>query len=186
MFMLPNQIKCLNPGSDFCDWAGSGKGGVMANRLTIREGPGATECQRLGSIMTATHAALLQSVPPAPGKPEVIYVFPAWPKSWDASYTLAAAGGFLVSASMEKGKIEFAEVQSQVGGECRLHNPWGEGAVTLYRNGKKAEDVSGALLAFPTAKGETVAVFRRAPPPRQNRFEGRNSSELNKGKGSIQ
>jgi len=165
MFMLPNQIKCLNPGSDFCDWAGTGRVGVMANRLTIREGPGATECQRLGCMTTALHAALLQSVPPAPGKPEVIYVFPAWPKSWDAAYTLAAAGGFLVSASMEKGKIELAEVLSQVGGECRLHNPWGEGAVTLYRNGKKAEDISGALLVFPTAKGESVTLLPQGSTP---------------------
>jgi hypothetical protein len=164
-FLLPNQIRCLAPGRDFCDWAGSGRGGVMPNRMTLREGPGAIDCQRLGRAAAAMHAALLQSVPPAPGQPCVIHVFPAWPKQWDAAYTLGARGAFLVSASMEKGKIEFVEVQSQAGGQCRLHNPWTDGAVTLYRDGKKAEDLSGTLLAFPTVKGETITVLPKGTSP---------------------
>lgn len=30
--------------------------------------------------------------------------------------------------------------------------------MTLYRNSRKAEDLSGETLAFPTAKGETVVA----------------------------
>jgi hypothetical protein len=168
-FMLPSQIRCLAPEKDFCDWGGSGKAGVMANRLTLREGPGAIDCQRFGRDAAAMHAALLASVPPAPGKAPVLYVFPAWPKQWDAAYTLAARGGFIVSASMEKGKIEFVEIQSQVAGECRLHNPWGDAAVTLYRGGRKAEDLSGGLLVFQAGQGEDVTVVPQGfvPTPKK-------------------
>ena len=42
--------------------------------------------------------------------------------------------------------------------QCRLRNPWPDTTVTLYRNGTKTEDLSGSLLTFPTAKGETVSV----------------------------
>lgn len=69
---------------------------------------------------------------------------------------------------MEKGHIEFVQIQSQVGGECRLHNPWPDKSVTLYRNGKKAEDLSGSMLKFPTAPGETVtAVLQGTKPSRK-------------------
>ena len=166
--MIPNQIRCLTPDEDFCDWVGVGRIGVLPNRLTLREGPGAIDCQRLGRAAEALHAALLQSVPPAPGKDPVIHVFPAWPREWDAVYTLLARGAFLVSASIEKRRIEFVEIQSQAGGECRLRNPWPNAALTLYRNGKKAEDLSGSLLAFPTARGETVILVPRgSAPPRK-------------------
>jgi len=163
--MVPNQIRCLTPDKDFCDWVGAGRTGVLPNRLTLREGPGAIDCQRLGRAAEALHAALLQSVPPAPGKDPVIHIFPAWPREWDAAYTLLARGAFLVSASIEKGRIDFVEIQSQVGGECRLRNPWPDAALTLYRNGKKAGDLSGSLPAFPTARGETVTVVRRGSMP---------------------
>jgi len=163
--MIPNQIRCLTPDKDFCDWVGVGRTGVLPNRMTLREGPGAIDCQRLGGAAAALHAALLQSVPSAPGKDPVIYLFPAWPREWDATYTLLARGAFLVSTSIEKGRIEFVEIQSQTGGECRLSNPWPDTALALYRNGKKAGDFSGSLLAFPTAQGETVTVIPQGSMP---------------------
>jgi hypothetical protein len=165
-YLLPNQLRCLAPDRDFCDWAGSGKGGVLRNRLTLREGPGATECQRLGRVAEALHTALLQSTPPMPGQEPVLRVFPAWPKEWDAEYTLLARGAFLVTAAMRKGAVEFVSLRSQAGGTCRLRNPWNAMTVTLHRNGKKAEDLSGSLLTFPTARGETVmGVPQGAKPP---------------------
>lgn len=152
-------------GEGFYFCIGVGRTGVLPNRLTLREGPGAIDCQRLGRAAEALHAALLQSVPPAPGKDPVIHIFPAWPREWDAAYTLLARGAFLVSTSIEKGRIDFVEIQSQVGGECRLRNPWPDAALTLYRNVKKAGDLSGSLLAFHTARGETVTVVRQGSMP---------------------
>jgi hypothetical protein len=37
---------------------------------------------------------------------------------------------------MEKGRIEFVEIRSPVGGPCRLQNPRPGETVALYRNGK--------------------------------------------------
>jgi len=157
-YMIPNQIRCLAAERDFCDWTGVGKVAVLPNRLTLREGPGAMDCQRLGCAAAALHAALLQSVPPAPGGDPVIHVFPAWPRQWDATYTLLARGAFLVSAAMEKGRIEYVEIQSQVGGQCRVRNPWPGTAVMLYRDGRQAGKLTGSLLAFLTARDEMITL----------------------------
>ena len=139
----------------------------MRNRLGMREGPGCLECQRLGNAANALHAALLQTAPPSPGKDSVIRVFPAWPRQWDAQFTLASRGAKLVGSSMRKGQIEFVEVRSQAGGQCRLSNPWPGAAMTLYRDGVKAEDLSGAFVEFATRKGELiVAVPQGATPAR--------------------
>ncbi len=163
--LVPNQIRALGPERDFVDAAGTGGSGVLPNRLTLREGPQAIDAQRLGRAAHALQLALLQSVPGGPAKDPVLRVFPAWPKEWDAAYTLLARGGFLVTSSMRGGQIEFVELRSQFGGECRLRNPWGTGAVTLYRNGQRAQDLKGALLKFGTARGETVVVVRPGVTP---------------------
>lgn len=94
-----------------------------------------------------------------------VRIFNDWPKSWDAAFTLLARGGFVVSSSMEKGGIEFVQIQSQVGGECRLHNPWPDMTVTLYRDGKKPGDLSGSLLKFPTTPGETIVAVPKGTMP---------------------
>ncbi len=157
-FLIPAQIRSVK--EDNCDIPGSGESGlgVLRNRLMLREGPGAIECERLGLASHALQNALLQSVPPSPGKDAVNYIFPAWPKEWDAQFTLAARDAFLISASMTKGEIEFVEIQSQKGGQCRVQNPWPDVEVTLHRNGKAAESISGKLLEFSTAVGEMITL----------------------------
>jgi len=142
----------------FIDSAGSGGARIFRNRLRLREGPGAIDCEHIGALTGGIHSSLLQSAPEAEGGDPVIQVFPSWPKDWDASFQLLARGGFVVASAQQGGRIESVEVQSQAGSECRLRNPWLEATVTLYRNGKKAEDLSGSLLKFPTSKGETVVV----------------------------
>ena len=132
---------------------------VLANRMTLREGPQTTRLQRLGRAADALHNALCQSVPGGPGQAPVIRVFPAWPKDWGATFKLLARGAFLVSASMEAGQITFVRIESQAGGECRLRNPWLGLPVTLYRNGEQAEDLTGSLLVFSTRAGETVVLM---------------------------
>jgi glycosyl hydrolase family 95 len=153
-FMIPNQMRVLRQERETA-YRG---GGVLANRLTLREGPQALDAQRLGRASEALHLALLQSNPPAPARDPVIRVFPAWPKQWDAEYTLLARGGFLVTSSIKGGRIEFVELESLAGAECKLRNPWNEGTVSLYRNGKKSQTLSGALLTLPTHKGERLVL----------------------------
>ena len=79
--------------------------GPIANGMGLFEGGGRLESQAhsieaLGCISTMLQEALLQSVSPRPGQPEVISLLPAWPKDWQASFRLLARGGFLVSASV--------------------------------------------------------------------------------------
>lgn len=88
----------------------------------------------------------------------VLQVFPEWPRDWEAEYRLLAPSAFTVTASIRNGKVDFVELQSLAGSQCRLRNPWGEAGVTLYRNGRKAEDLAGGLLAFGTAKEEDIVI----------------------------
>ncbi|MCF7973192.1 MAG: glycoside hydrolase [Phycisphaerae bacterium] len=151
--LLPDQL--LNPD----------RAPIMANRMDQREGRQTTSAQRLGRVADALHNALLQSVPPGPAQNPVIRVYPAWPKQWDAAYTLLARGAFLVSSSMTGGQIEFVQIQSQKGGECRLRNPWPDRTVTLHRNGDRGEDLSGSLLTFSTSVDETIVVAIKGVTP---------------------
>jgi hypothetical protein len=110
----------------------------------------------------------LQSNPPAPAQPPILRLFPAWPREWDASFRLLGRGGFVVGSRIRRGNIEFVEIESTAGAECRLRNPWGEAEVTLVRDGRKAETARGSLLSFPTRKGERIRAVpnkETAPPP---------------------
>jgi len=70
-------------------------------------------------ISAAISEFLLQSVD------NTIRVFPAWPKTKDASFTnLRAQGGFLVSAEQKDGQIVKLEITATVGGKLRVLNPW--------------------------------------------------------------
>ena len=145
-YLLPNQLS-------FPDRAP-----ILANRMDQREGAQTPNVERLGRVADTLHNALIQSVGAGPAKEPVIRVFPAWPKQWDAAFTLLVRGAFLVSSSMQGGKIEFVEVKSQAGGECRLRNPWPDMPVALERNGNKPEQLSGEPLRFLTTKGEVVMI----------------------------
>jgi hypothetical protein len=157
-YILPNQLRSTGAEHEFCDWPGSGKKAVLANRMTLREGPGAIGAERIGRVAEALHAALLQSGPPRPGGEPVIHVFPAWPREWNAAYTLSARGGFLVTSSIAGGTVEFVELRSRAGRECRIRNPWGEASVSLFRNGEHSEDRRGSMLVFNTSKQETILL----------------------------
>ena len=174
---LPDQIRCLWPERDFCYFVQTGRTGVLANRMTLREGVNAIGAQRLGIIADALHLALCQSVPPGPGREPVIRVFAAWPKDWDAEYTLLCRRGFLVTSSVKKGRIEFVEIESQLGGQCRLRNPWPGAEVTLYRNQEKWKDSNGSLLEFETVKGQTFVVVAKGTSPSQFKRVIRGGSE---------
>jgi hypothetical protein len=152
-FLIPNQIRTLAPerGTAYKS------GGVLANRMTLREGPQALDAQRLGRAAEALHLALLQSNPPAPAEDPILHLFPAWPAGWNARFTLLARGSFKVTASIQNGRIDLIQLDSQAGAECRLRNPF-HGPVTLYRDGRKSESLRGDVLRFPTQKGERIRV----------------------------
>ena len=97
-YMIPAQIEAR-----VAERATAYKGGaVLANRMTLREGPQALDAQRLGRAAEALQVALLNSAPPSPAEDPVIQLFSAWPKEWDARFKLGARGGFVVTASVSR------------------------------------------------------------------------------------
>lgn len=72
-----------------------------------------------------------------------------------------------MTSSMQKGEIGFVELKSKAGEKCLLRNPWGETEVSLFRNGKKKEQLSGSLLQFDTKKEETIVVVPANVSPDQ-------------------
>ncbi len=155
----------FNALNSFIDSKGIGGAQIFRNRLRLREGPGAIDAEHIGGLSMGIHQTMLDSSPASITNDEPIRIFNDWPKDWDAAFTLLARGAFLVSSSMEKGQIEFVEIRSNAGQACHLQNPWLEKTVTLYRDGNKAEDLSGSLLTFPTAKGETIVIVPQGSTP---------------------
>jgi hypothetical protein len=156
-FMLPAQLVANDSNRN-------GAPGVLRNRMALREGAGATECERLGRVAEALHTALLQRAP-------VIRIAPACPTPWDADFTLLARGNFLVSASIEKGMVAAVEIESR-GGELRLWNPWPGKSIALYRNGGAAGEASGEVLTVATGKGDVITFVpagETIPAPRRIR-----------------
>ena len=73
-----------------------------------------------------------------------------------------------MTASMRDGEIEFVVIESQLGGKCRVRNPWGdEQSVAVFRDESKAEGVNGSLLTFKTREGERITLLRAGTTPEQ-------------------
>jgi len=101
-FLIANQIRTLRPERN----TAYRNGGVLPNRMTLREGPQALDAQRLRRAAEALQIALLQSAPPAPGHDPIIRLFTAWPKDWNARFQLLARGGFVVKCAFQGGMVQ--------------------------------------------------------------------------------
>jgi len=166
-----NQIKCPQADDpESYDFFSTDLKGELANRLSLREGFNATGAERLGNAAYALHEALCQSNPPVAGGEPVIRVFPAWPANWNAQYRLLCRGGFMVTSSFRDGEIEFVEIGSQLGGVCRIRNPWGETEnAVIWKNGKKWKTVDGSLLSVKTSRGDLLVLVKPGTTPDQFR-----------------
>ena len=130
-YLIPAQIEVRVP-----ERGTAYKGGaVLANRMTLREGPQALDAQRLGRAAEALQIALVTSTD------GVIELFTAWPKEWDAKFKLGARGGFVITASIVGGQVDAVELESLAGAECRIRNPW-----------------TGEVQRFPTRKGQKIVL----------------------------
>jgi len=116
----------------------------------------------LGVHLLVMNESLLQSYS---GK---IRVFPALPA--DASlvtrFTLAAQGGFLVTAEREGGDIKYVGLRSNSGNMATVVNPWSATAVVVRELGTSAPVLSSssATLTFATKPGGIYVVERAAKP----------------------
>jgi hypothetical protein len=150
----------------FIDADGIGGAQVFRNRLRLREGPGAIDAEHIAGLAAGIHTTLLNSHPESPADDEPIALFNAWPADWDAAFTLLARGGFVISAAQVHGRIPLVEIASPHGGALRLANPWGAQPLTVYRNGRKAEDLNGRSVSLDTTAGETVVLVAIGESPR--------------------
>ncbi len=117
-------------------------------------------------VPVKTHEAFMGILP---GEPErllnsrsgVIHLFPCVPENASVGFKrFQARGGFLVTAEHIEGTTTTVLIESRRMVNCRLMNPWGESSITLIRNGKQSEKLSGKLLEFATKPGETIEVVR--------------------------
>jgi hypothetical protein len=132
----------------------------LSNGMSLFEGPTAASVEHLGLLTTTLQDSLLQSVSPRPGEPEVISVFPAWPKHWNGSFRLLARGGFLVTSKYEAGAVKEFEVESRRGEECRLRNPWGRPCVVEEVDGS-SRILEGDVVRFNTVPGSKYRIHPR-------------------------
>ena len=146
--------------------------GTLENGWSLFEGHGEIENQAhsiepLGCISFILQDGVVQSVSPRPGQPEIINLFAAWPKEWDASFRLLTRGGFLVSSAMRGGEVDFVEIESRFGEACRVRNPWGM-PCTLIQEGDANREMETEILQFDTAPGSRYRLIptgRPAPAP---------------------
>lgn len=137
VFILDKLSNRLKNGSYPNLWVPSGGGGV----------------ETLNAVPAAINEMLLQSYE------GVIRVFPSWIKTKDAGFTtLRAMGAFLVSSSLKQGKVEHIYILSEKGRVCTVENPWGDSGVTLVRDGKAAENLTGRLIKFETRPNEKITI----------------------------
>jgi hypothetical protein len=147
----------FNRTSGFIDVAGIGGAQVFRNRLRLREGPGAIDAEHIGGLTSGIHSSLLTNTA-KPGEDAVLQVFPAWPRDWDADFRLLAPGAFEVTSSMRAGRVEFILLESQAGAAAKVQNPWPNSRVAVYRNRKRTAELHGAVLSFPTTRGEEIVL----------------------------
>jgi len=140
----------------------------LANGLSLFEGHQAHSIEHLGCISAVLQEGLLQSLSPHPGQLEVLSVCPAWPREWNASFRLLARGGFMVTAAVQNGEVEFIEIESRLGETCRIRNPWGKPCLVSEIDGT-TQEMDGDILCFDTERGKHYQVLpkgRRNPMPR--------------------
>jgi hypothetical protein len=125
--------------------------------------PHSESMQPFGRTAAALQDALMQSLSPKPGEPEIIRIAPAWPKDWSATFRLLARGGFLVTSSVEDGEVKFVEITSRLGEECRVRNPWA-GKVEVRRESEDVRQLEGGIIKFATDAGAQYLLIPAGPP----------------------
>ncbi|MBM3242153.1 hypothetical protein FJZ31_38265 [Candidatus Poribacteria bacterium] len=141
----------------------------LPNGFSLFEGQQAHSVEHLGCISTVLQEALLQSLSPRPGKAEVVSVFPAWPKEWDASFRLLARGGFLVTSAVRNGEVEFVALDSRAGETCRIRNPWHQPCLLRELDGEVTE-LEGEILNFETEKGKHYRLLPKGKEHSQHQI----------------
>ncbi|HVJ15132.1 MAG TPA: hypothetical protein VM686_06810, partial [Polyangiaceae bacterium] len=98
---------------------------------------------------------------------DAIRVLPALPtdENFIGRFTLAARGGFLVSAEKDAADLKYVGIKSQLGNTARVVNPWSEEAQVRRASDDMVLVTSAdAVLEFETVAGELYVIERTAKP----------------------
>ena len=88
------------------------------------------------------------------GHQGTLRLFPAWPRSMDASFhTIRVEGAFLVSASLKGGEIGEVTILSEQGRDLKMLNPWPGKDVEIKTPDRGKLVVRGGYLETETVKG---------------------------------
>jgi len=135
---------------------------ILANlrkKIQINGFPNLWIYQRGGGIETCagTTAGINEMLLQSHGK--VLRLFPVWPRESNARFgRLRAVGAFLVSSALRDGLVKYVLIESEKGRDCIVQNPWPDKKVTVYRDGRKAETMTGARFTLKTSRGERIVL----------------------------
>lgn len=91
----------------------------------------------------------------------LIRLFPTMPDRWHDAYfaDLRAEGAFVLTAKHADGRTRFAEVRSEAGLTCRIHNSFAGPADLLDTATGSTTTLDGDLLAFDTVPGGRYLLY---------------------------
>jgi alpha-L-fucosidase 2 len=93
----------------------------------------------------------------------IIRVAPAVASDWSGIFKLRAEGGFLVSADFCDQNVRFVKVQSLLGNECTIANPWQ--TECIVRKGSKVILQSNEkMIQFKTQEGGIYIIEQASNP----------------------
>lgn len=116
----------------------------------IRDGH---HCMEKTTVVETINSMMLQSVE------GVLHLFPCWLSS-PASFTrLRAKGAFIVSASYNGCEVQTLQIGSELGGQCRMQNPWPGREMRVTDKGRSVSvEYEDGICSFATWAGHTYKV----------------------------
>ncbi len=123
---------------------------ALPNRLFRHHGGG---IEHLTTVPVTINEMLMQSFE------GVIRLFPCWNKNSDAAFeNLRADGAFLVSASLEGGRLSALEIKSLKGRKCTVECADVKAVIRKSDNSEIAFSKAGSLLSFETEADEAYIL----------------------------
>ena len=91
----------------------------------------------------------------------IIRTFPNWPGDQDAAFkTLRAAGGFLVSSSIQDGVVQEIAIICENDKELQMYNPWGADARVMAVSEGAEGILEGHIIRMKVKKGQHILISK--------------------------
>ncbi len=110
--------------------------------------------ESMSILATAMNESLLQSYD------GILRLFPAFPASKNGRFTLHAVGGFVVSAEIKEGEVQWICIKSLLGNPCKLELPWDKANVQSNLK-KKSQALTGNRAEIKTRANEVIMIYPR-------------------------